>query len=79
MRSTSTSHSPISISPVGSSVLTVPSGRWRTTPVIAHDVLAAHVDVVVDHALHDARVVAHVDEGEVLAVLAATAAPTRRR
>ena len=38
-------------------------------------VLAAHVDVVVDHALHDARVVAQVDEGEMLAVFAATADP----
>ena len=36
----------------------------------AHDVLAAHVDGVVDDALHDAGVVADVDEGEVLAVLA---------
>ena len=41
----------------------------------AHDVLAAHVDRVVDDALHDAEVVADVDEGEVLAVLAAAGDP----
>ena len=41
-----------------------------------HDVLAAHVDRVVDHALHDPAVVAQVDEGEVLAVLAAAGHPT---
>ena len=40
-----------------------------------HDVLAAHVDVVVDDALDDARVVAQVDEGEVLTVLAAATHP----
>ena len=34
------------------------------------DPLAAHVDGVVDHALDDAGVVAQVDEGQVLAVLA---------
>ncbi len=42
----------------------------------AHDVLAAHVHRVVDDALHDPRVVAHVDEGEVLAVLAAAGHPS---
>ncbi len=41
----------------------------------AQHVLAAHVDVVVDHTLDDAGVVAQVDEGEVLAVLAAAADP----
>ena len=40
-----------------------------------HDVLAAHVDRVVDDTLDDPRVVAHVDEGEVLAVLAAAGDP----
>ena len=40
-----------------------------------HDVLAAHVHGVVDDALHDPRVVAHVDEGEVLTVFAATGDP----
>ena len=40
-----------------------------------HDVFAAHVDVVVDDALHDARVVTQIDEGEMLTVLAATAHP----
>ena len=40
-----------------------------------HDVLAAHVDVVVDDALDDARVVAQVDERQVLAVLATAADP----
>jgi hypothetical protein len=36
---------------------------------------AAHVDRVVDHALHHAGVVAQVDEGELLAVLAAGGHP----
>ena len=40
-----------------------------------HDVLAADVDGVVDDALHDAGVVADVDEGEVLAVLAPASHP----
>ena len=39
------------------------------------DVLAAHIDVVVDDALDDARVVAQVDECQVLAVLTATTDP----
>jgi hypothetical protein len=38
-------------------------------------VLAAHIDRAVDHALEQARVVAQVDEGEVLAVLTTTADP----
>ena len=37
----------------------------------AQDVLGAHVDGVVDDALRDAGVVAQVDEGQLLAVLAA--------
>ena len=41
-----------------------------------HDVFAADVDVVVDDALHDARVVAQVDEGEMLTVFPTTAHPT---
>ena len=41
----------------------------------AHDVLAAQVGGAVDHALHDARVVAQVDEREVLAVLAPAGDP----
>ena len=41
----------------------------------AHDVLAAQVGGAVDDALHDAGVVAQVDEGEVLAVLATPADP----
>ncbi len=40
-----------------------------------HDVLAAHVDGVVDDALDHAEVIAHVDEREVLAVLATTRDP----
>ena len=49
----------------------------RTVPVTAQDVLAAHVHRSVDDALQQARVVAQVDEGQVLAVLAATAPPSR--
>src|SRR5690606_10186252 len=45
----------------------------------AHDVLAAHVGGVVDDALHDAGVVAQVDEGEVLAVLPPTRHPSAQR
>ena len=45
----------------------------------AHDVLGAHVDRVVDHALGHARVVAEVDEGELLAVLAAAGDPAGER
>ena len=41
----------------------------------AHDVLGAHVDGVVDDALGDAGVVAHVDERERVAVLAAGGDP----
>ena len=40
-----------------------------------HHVLAAHVDGAGDHALDDAGVVAQVDEGQVLAVLAALGHP----
>ena len=61
------------------SSLTVPSGRWRDDAGDAHDVLAAHVDGVVDDALDDAGVVAQVDEREVLAVLAAAADPAAQR
>ena len=57
----------------------MPSGRAPHDAGDPHDVLAAHVDGVVDDALHDAGVVAHVDEGELLAVLAAAARPSRRR
>ena len=41
----------------------------------AHDVLAAHVDRAVDDALDEPGVVAEVDEGEVLAVLAPAGHP----
>ena len=43
----------------------------------ADDELAAQVVGAVDHALHDAGVVAQVDEREVLAVLAAPSRPSR--
>ncbi len=62
-----------------------PAGRQvlvdRALGPVAHDagdaqhVLAANVDVVVDHALDDARVVSQVDEGQMLPVLTTTADP----
>ena len=72
-------HSPISTSPVGRFGV---DGALRAGAHDAgdpHDVLAAHVDVVVDDALHDAGVVAHVDERQVLAVLAAAGDPAAQR
>ena len=45
----------------------------------AHDVLRAQVVRAVDHALHEPRVVADVDEREVLAVLAAPRDPSAHR
>ena len=55
--------------------MAVPAGRWRTTPVTRTTYsLRTSIDVV-DDALHDAGVVAQVDEGEVLAVLAAPGDP----
>jgi len=45
----------------------------------AHDVFAAHVDRVVDHSLGDAGVVADVEEGQLLAVLAAGGDPPGER
>ena len=71
--------SPISTSPVPMPGLTVPSGRSPHRAGHRDDLLAAHVDGVVDHALDDARVVAQVDEGEVLAVLAAPGHPAAER
>ena len=59
--------------------LTFSSGRAATVPVTRTHVLAAHVDGVVDHALRDAGVVAQVDEGQVLAVLAAGGDPAAER
>ncbi len=53
----------------------MPSGSGAHDAGDPHHVLAAHVDVVVDDALHDAGVVAQVDEREVLAVLAAAGDP----
>ena len=73
--STVTVHSPSSTSPVGRSGLTVPSGRGRTDALHGHHVLAADVHGARDHALDDAGVVAQVDEGQVLAVLAALGHP----
>ena len=62
--------SPSSTSPVGRSGLTVPSGRGRTVPSTASTYSLRTSTVPVDHALDDAGVVAQVDEGQVLAVLA---------
>ena len=59
--------------------MTVPSGRARTVPVIRTTYSAAQVVRAVDHALDDAGVVAHVDEREVLAVLAAASDPAAHR
>ena len=56
-------------------VLTFSAGRARDRAGDAHDVLGAHVDGVVDDALGDAGVVADVDEGQLLAVLAARRHP----
>ena len=71
--------SPTSTSPVGRSGLTVPSGRAPHGAGDPHDVLAAQVVGAVDDALDDAGVVAQVDEGEVLAVLAAAGHPAAQR
>ena len=49
---------------------TVPSGRAPHRARHRDHVLAAHVDGTVEHALDDPAVVAQVDEGQVLAVLA---------
>ena len=54
----------------------MPSGRARTVPGDAHHELAPEISGAVHHALDDPRVVAQVDEGEVLPVLAPAAHPT---
>ena len=55
--------------------LTVPSGRCRTVPRTATTHSLRTSTRAVDHALDDAAVVAQVDEGEVLAVLAPAGHP----
>ena len=45
-------------------------GTWPHRATHPHDVLRPEVRGAVDDALHEARVIAHVDEREVLAVLA---------
>ena len=59
--------------------LTVPSGRAPHGAGDPHHVLGCEVGCAVDDALHDAGVVAQVDEGEVLAVLAPAGRPSRTR
>ena len=71
--------SPTSTSPVASAALAVPSGRARTVPVMRTTNSLRRSCGAVDDALHDAGVVAQVDEGEVLAVLAAAADPAAHR
>ena len=71
--------SPTSTSPVARSGLAVPSGRARTVPVTRSDVLRPQVVSAVDDALDDAGVVAQVDEGQVLAVLAPARHPAAQR
>ena len=51
-------------------------GPFAYHPGDAQHVLAADVDVVVDHALDDAGVVAQVDEGEMLTVLTPASDPS---
>ncbi len=52
-----------------------PLGAVPDRPADRDHPLAAHVDGAVDHALDDAAVVAQVDEGQVLAVLAPASHP----
>ena len=52
-----------------------PLGAVPDRPADRDHPLAAHVDGAVDHALDDAGVVAEVDEGQVLAVLAPASHP----
>ncbi len=54
-------------------------GTWPHRATHPHDVLRPEVRGAVDDALHEARVIAHVDEREVLAVLAPPRRPIRRR
>ena len=72
---TSTSQSPISTWPVGSSGLSVPSGRRRHRARHPHDELAAEIVGAVDDALDETGVVADVDERQVLAMFAASSNP----
>ena len=75
LRSTSTWQSPSSTSPGRQVLVDRALGTLTDDTGDTHYVLGAHVDVVVDHALGDARVIAQVDEGEMLAVFAAASDP----
>ena len=69
-------HAVLDLDPAGRQlVVDVLGGAGGDDAGDAHDVLGAHVDGVVDHALGDAGVVADVDEREVPAVLAAGGDP----
>ena len=73
--STSTVQSCSSMPPVGSLSLTFSGGRRATVPVTRTTYSGADVDGVVDDRLGEAGVVADVDEGQLLAVLAARGHP----
>ena len=81
--STSMAEARTSISPVGRSAFSLPSGRGRTLAGDLHAVLVAHVvgaalleHLVADDHLHDARRVAQVEERH-SAVVAPTGDPSR--
>ena len=78
-RSTSTSHSPISISPVGRFGLTVPSGRTRTTPVTRTTYSLRTSTALSTTHCTDAGEVTDVDEGQMLAVFTAPGNPPAHR
>ena len=77
--STSTVQSPTSTSPVARLGVDGALGPGPHGAGDPHDVLVAQVGGAVDHALHHAGAVAHVDEGQVLAVLAPAGDPAAQR